>query len=90
MKREDKDRAIAAGLTFFVALILLLVLFFGGISYDRQLLAESSTPELLPVEEELFIEPELVDLGEEASVNHNPKPAPPRKGAPAPAPEDQL
>ncbi|MDE6770144.1 MAG: hypothetical protein K2J78_10510 [Muribaculaceae bacterium] len=90
MKREDKDRAIAAGLTFFVALILLLVLFFGGISYDRQLLAESSTPELLPVEEELFIEPELVDLGEEASVNHNTKPAPTLKGEPEPAPEDHV
>ncbi len=90
MKREDKDRAIAAGLTFFVALILLLVLFFGGISFDRQMLAESSTPELMPVEEELFIEPELVDLGEEASVNQNSKPAPSLKGEPAPAPEDHV
>ncbi len=90
MKREDKDRAIAAGLTFFVALILLLVLFFGGISFDRQMLAESSTPELMPVEEELFIEPELVDLGEEASVNQTTKPAPSLKGEPAPAPEDHV
>lgn len=90
MKREDKDRAIAAGLTFFVALILLLVLFFGGISYDRQLLAESSTPELMPVEEELFIEPELVDLGEEASVTQHTKSAPTLKGEPEPAPEDHV
>ncbi len=90
MKREDKDRAIAAGLTFFVALILLLVLFFGGISFDRQMLAESSTPELMPVEEELFIEPELVDLGEEASVNQTTKPAPSLKGEPEPAPEDHV
>ncbi|MBD5281010.1 MAG: hypothetical protein HDS35_11595 [Bacteroides sp.] len=90
MKKEDKDRAIAAALTFLVTLVLLLVLFFGGISFDRQELAESSTPELLPPEEELFIEPELVDLGEETSVNHNTKPAPSLKGEPEPAPEDHA
>lgn len=90
MKKEDKDRAIAAGLTFFIALVILLVLFFGGITFDRQLLAESSTPEMMPLEEELFIEPELVDLGEEASVNHNTSPAPSLKGEPEPAPEDHA
>lgn len=90
MKKEDKDRAIAAGLTFFVALAILLVLFFGGITFDRQLLAESSTPELLSEEEETFIEPELVDLGEETSVNHNTEPAPTLKGEPEPAPEDHA
>ena len=80
MTRTDKDRAIAAGLTFIVALIILLTLFFGGISWDRQALAESSTPELMPPEE-LFIEPELVELGEEVAVNHD-KPAPTLMGAP--------
>ena len=90
MKREDKDRAIAAGLTFFVTLVLLLVLFFGGIRFDRQLLAESATPEMMPPEEELFIEPELVDLGEETSENHNTSPAPTLKGEPEPAPEDHA
>lgn len=90
MKKEDKDRAIAAGLTFFVALALLLVLFFGGLTFDRQFLAESSTPELLPEEEETFIEPELVDLGEETSVTHNTEPAPTLKGEPEPAPEDHA
>ncbi len=90
MKKEDKDRAIAAGLTFFVALALLLVLFFGGMTFDRQFLAESSTPELLPEEEETFIEPELVDLGEETSVTHNTDPAPTLKGEPEPAPEDHA
>ena len=90
-RKEDKDRAIAAALTFLVTLLLLLVLFFGGISFDRPQLAESSTPELMPPEEEeLFIEPELVDLGEETSVNHNTKPAPSLKGEPEPAPEDHA
>ncbi len=90
MKKEDKDRAIAAGLTFLVTLVLLLVLFFGGISFDRQLLVESSTPEILPEEEEFFLEPELVDLGEETSVNTSTKPAPSLKGEPDPAPEDHA
>lgn len=88
MTRTDKDRAIAAGLTFIVAFIILLTLFFGGISWDRQALAESSTPELMPPEE-LFIEPELVELGEEVAVNHD-KPAPTLQGEPEPAPVDRT
>lgn len=88
MKRYDKDRTIAASLTFLVALVILLILFFGGISWDRALLAEASTPELME-DEELFIEPELVELGEENAVNHD-KPAPAMKGEPEPAPEDKA
>ncbi len=88
MRQYDKDRAIAAALTFIVALAILLVLFFGGISWDRELLAESSTPELM--EEEVFIEPELVELGEETSVQTNSKPAPTLKGEPEPAPVDHA
>ena len=87
MKRYDKDRAIAAFLTFLVALAILLTLFFGGISWDRQALAEASTPEIM--DEEVFIEPELVELGEENAVN-NDKPAPAMKGEPDPAPEDKA
>lgn len=87
MKRYDKDRAIAAFLTFLVALAILLTLFFGGISWDRQALAEASTPEIM--DEEVFIEPELVELGEENAVNHD-KPAPAMKGEPDPAPEDKA
>lgn len=87
MKRYDKDRAIAAFLTFLVALVILLTLFFGGISWDRQALAEASTPEIM--DEEVFIEPELVELGEENAVN-NDKPAPAMKGEPDPAPEDKA
>lgn len=87
MKRYDKDRAISAFLTFLVALAILLALFFGGISWDRQALAEASTPEIM--DEEVFIEPELVELGEENAVNHD-KPAPAMKGEPDPAPEDKA
>ncbi len=87
MKRYDKDRTIAAFLTFLVALAILLTLFFGGISWDRQALAEASTPEIM--DEEVFIEPELVELGEENAVNHD-KPAPAMKGEPDPAPEDKA
>lgn len=87
MKRYDKDRAIAAFLTFLVALAILLTLFFGGISWNRQALAEASTPEIM--DEEVFIEPELVELGEENAVNHD-KPAPAMKGEPDPAPEDKA
>ena len=92
MKQQDKDRTLAAILTFLVTLVILLVLFFGGITWDRQLLAESSTPELMPPEEEeeLFIEPELVELGEETSVVKNTTPAPTVKGEPEPAPVDNA
>lgn len=87
MKREDKDRAIAALLTFAVTLLILLFLFFGGISWDREALAEASTPEIM--DEEVFIEPELVDLGEEVSQTHD-EPAPSLKGEPEPDKVDQV
>ncbi len=86
--KENKDRIIAAALTFLVTLVILLILFCGSVSWDRAALAEASTPELMQ-DEPLFIEPELVDLGEEAAVN-NEKPAPTLKGEPEPAPEDNV
>lgn len=87
MSREDKDRAVAALLTFAVVLVILLVLFFGGITWDRAALAEQSTPELM--QEEIFIEPELVELGEETAVNKQ-EPAPTLKGEPEPDPVDRA
>ena len=88
MERKEKDRIIAAALTFLVVLLILLILFFGGMTWERRALAETSTPELMP-EEELFVEPELVELGEETAVNNN-KPAPTLKGEPEPAPEENA
>ncbi|MBD5269608.1 MAG: hypothetical protein HDS43_03195 [Bacteroides sp.] len=88
--REKKDSAIAAAVTFVAALVLLVVLFCCGLRFDRSLLAASSMPEPMetPEEEELFLDPELLDLGEENAVN-NDAPAPAFKGEPEPAEEDQ-
>ncbi len=88
-RQQRKDSMIAVLLTMFVVALILLVLFFGGITWDRAALAESSTPEILPPEEELFIEPELVDLGEENAETAD-KPAAAIKGEPEPAEEDRA
>lgn len=90
MAQEKKqDSVIAAAVTFAVALLLLLFLFFGGMTYDRALLAQTSVPETEP-DEELFIEPEILqDLGEEnASVQDAPAPA--FRGQPEQAEEENT
>lgn len=78
------DKYIAAAVTFIVTLLLLLFLWFGGLHFDRSLLAASSTPEIAPLtmDEELFIEPEIMrDLGEPDAVAHD-EAAPVIKGTP--------
>ena len=67
MRQEQKDSAIAATVTFVTTLLLLLMLFFCGLTYSRREMANRHTPELMmPEEEELFLEPEIIrDLGEE-------------------------
>lgn len=92
MSQEKKtDSIIAAAVTFVVALLLLLFLFTGGMTFDRAQLASASTPELTPEpEEELFIEPEILeDLGEENATVQD-EPAPAFKGEPEPAPEQNT
>lgn len=59
-----RDRLYAALGTLAAAGLLLLLLFFTSVGDDRALLAESVTPEIM-AEEDLFLEPELIDLGEE-------------------------
>lgn len=86
--KKYKDRAIAALLTSLAALAILLLLLFGSISWDRRALAETPAPQLMK-DDELFIEPELVELGEETADNSH-KPAPTLKGEPAPAPDDNA
>ncbi|WP_304382363.1 hypothetical protein [uncultured Duncaniella sp.] len=88
--QNKKDSAIAATVTFFVVLTILLVLFFTGISYNApQQLAQDSTPELM-VEEETFLEPEILkDLGEENAVN-NDAPAKAFQGEPDPDPKENV
>lgn len=68
-------------------LLILLLLFFGRISYMLPELAADSTPELMmPQEEELFVEPEVLrNLGEPDAVTHD-APAPVEQGEPKPAP----
>lgn len=87
---KNKDSIIAAAVTFAVALLLLLFLFFGGMTFDRSQLAASSIPEIAPEEEELFIEPEILqDLGEENAIAED-APAPAFKGEPRQADEEQT
>lgn len=86
-----RDSVIAAIVTFGVALLLLLVLFFCSLSYDSSLLAQVSTPEIsVEMPEEEFIEPEIVrDLGEPDAVVED-APAPVMKGQPEPAPVENT
>lgn len=79
-----RDKAIAAGVTMVVAAVLLLVLYFGHIDYSYGETAAMSIPE--PEEEELFLDPELLDLGEDNS-EHEQKAAPAAQGAPEVAEE---
>lgn len=58
-----RDSAIAAAVTFIAALLILLFLYWGEIGFSRADMAAASTPEIAE-EEELFLEPELVDVGE--------------------------
>lgn len=78
--KERQNRIIAGALTLLIALMLLLFLFFGGLTWDRDALAKSSTPEIMD-DEPIFLEPELFDAGEENAFA-NDKPAPSLKGEP--------
>lgn len=81
--RNNKDSIIAAAITFLIALGILLWLFFGSMTFDRATLANVSTAEIqTPDEEELFLEPELLqDLGEPDATEQE-EPAPAFKGEP--------
>ncbi|MDE7412597.1 MAG: hypothetical protein K2N05_02235 [Muribaculaceae bacterium] len=89
---QNKDRAIAAGITFLVVLLILVLLFTGGMNYQRAELAHSSTPEImLPEEdEEQFIEPEILTTQGEPDATANDKPAPVEQGEPVQAPEENT
>ena len=60
---EKKASAIAAAITMAVVALTLAVLFTCSLTWDRDALASSPKPEIQE-EEELFISPELIDLGE--------------------------
>lgn len=88
--RHRKDAMIAAAVTFAVALLLLLLLFFKSLHYDREALAETSTPELMD-DEEIYLEPELLEVGNEGETDlKEPEEAAPQPpGNPDPAEEEQ-
>ena len=72
--RERKDKMIAAGVTLVAALALLLFLLFTTMTWNREALAQQLTAPEEPEEEEIFLDPELLNLGEEQSV-HRDQPA---------------
>lgn len=82
-------------MTFVVALLLLLLLYFGGMNLDKALLSQNSTPEISLLdepeeEEEEFIEPELLtELGDQ-ETEEAVSAAPQLKGEPEKAPEENT
>lgn len=87
---NNKDRLIAAGVTFLAALIILLFLFTGGLHYQRAQLAEASVPELMEPDddEELFLQPELLAEQGEPDATAQDAPAPAEQGEPDNGPEN--
>lgn len=81
-----RDSAIAASVTMVFALVLLLVLYFGKIGFSRPDSASVSTPEI--ASDELFLEPELLDLGEDNSEKEIAA-APAAQGTPEVKPEEK-
>lgn len=90
-QQKKKDSIIAAAITFGIALGILLWLFFGGMTFDRATLANVSTAEIqTPEEEELFLEPELLeDLGE-PDAEQREEPAPAFRGEPEQAEQENT
>lgn len=90
-KREKKDRLLAIGLTLLIVVLIALFLLGGRLTFSPPLTADSAPAEMMmpEEEEELFVEPELLDLGEEKAVA-NDAPASSFKGQPEPAPEDHT
>ena len=87
-RQQDKDRIIAAALTFLFVLALLLFLFFGGMKWERAELAVTSTPDIME-DEPTYYEPDLLELGEEDAITED-APAPGITGEPVPSPEPKI
>lgn len=66
-QNRRRDSLLAAAITCAVAALLLLILFCCSMRMDRSMTAAAATPELMADDEETFLEPELLDLGEEQS-----------------------
>lgn len=88
MQTRHSDRLIAAVATGVIAAIILLVLFFSVITWDKAALAQASIPEITSAEDEVFLEPELLEEpGEELEEISDAPEAPAEQGEPEPAPE---
>lgn len=88
MNKRYTDRIWAAAATAAIAAIILLTLFFTGLTWDKAAIAQSSIPEG-ESPEELFIEPELLELpGEELPDITDAPEAPAENGQPEQAPEE--
>ncbi|MDE6010197.1 MAG: hypothetical protein K2F87_01955 [Muribaculaceae bacterium] len=83
---RSTDRLIAAGVTILVALLVFIFLFLGKIGLDRNQMAQASVPEFAQEEDELFLDPELLDPGEEESKVEQ-EAAAPAQGMPEVVPE---
>lgn len=71
IKKEDKNAAvIAAVATMLIVAAVLVVLFTCSLSWDRAALASASIPEEQS-DEELFIDPELIELGETETLEQD-------------------
>lgn len=85
--RRNRDRLMAAAFTFLALLLILLILFFGKIGWNRDALAAASIPEPADEEEIEFLEPELLtNAGEEEPLQPD-QAAAPTAGIPETAPE---
>lgn len=66
-----KDKLIAVGVTLGVVIAIVLVLCFAAMRYEAHLVQASPTPDVV-MDEEMFIEPEIIDLnhdGEDLITN---------------------
>ncbi len=84
---NKKDRLTAALCTLLFAALTIGILLATHLSIDIASEPEKKKPELIAIEEEIFIEPKLLNLGEK-DATANDEPAPVQQGEPEPAPKD--
>lgn len=72
---QSRDKITAVAITCLIATVMLLCLIFGTISWSKESLSKANPP--AKEEEELFIDPELLNLGEPDAISKtNASPAP--------------
>lgn len=86
-QEHNRDSLIAMAVTVLAALLIFIFLYWGEIGLPRAEMAAASIPEIAS-EEELFIDPELLDVGEPASVTES-EAAPEALGEPEPVQKEE-